>query len=78
MSPIDPPRMSSSTRRPPFLEAEAAPWAVRGLATFLIALFVVAVLAAALIRVPETVTSRFVLVPLHGADPVRVAPRRLR
>jgi membrane fusion protein len=58
----------------PFLEAEAAPWAVRGLATFLIALFVVAVLAAALIRVPETVTSRFVLVPLHSADPVR-APR---
>jgi multidrug efflux pump subunit AcrA (membrane-fusion protein) len=59
---------------PAFLEAEAAPWAVRGLATFLTALFVAAVLAAALIRVPETVTSRFVLVPLHRADPVR-APR---
>ncbi|MDJ0850758.1 MAG: HlyD family efflux transporter periplasmic adaptor subunit [Myxococcota bacterium] len=59
---------------PNFLEANAAPWAMRGLATTLIALFATALLAAVVVELPETVTSHFVLVPLHGTDPVR-APR---
>jgi membrane fusion protein len=47
---------------------------MRGLATVLLALSVVALLAAALVRVPETVEAGFVLVPSGGASPVR-APR---
>ena len=58
---------------PPYLERSPAPWAARALAGILIALFVVALLAAIVIRVPETITSRFVLVPVSGADQVRAA-----
>ena len=56
---------------PAFLEPTAPPWALRGLATLLLALFAVAVLGAVAIPLPETVTSPFVLVPLRGADPLR-------
>lgn len=56
---------------PPFLGADAPPWAVRGLSTLLLTLFAVAVLGAVAIPLPETVTTEFVLVPLRGADPVR-------
>ena len=56
---------------PPFLDPEPPPWAARGLATLLIALFVVALVAAVAVRVPETVTGRFTLVPVGGNDPVR-------
>ena len=55
----------------PFLSAEPPPLVARALATVLIALFAVAVVAAVVVRVPETVAGRFVLVPLRGADPVR-------
>src|SRR5688500_12328099 len=56
---------------PPFLDPEPPPWAARGLATLLISLFVVSLLGAVIVRVPETVGARFVLVPVQGADPVR-------
>lgn len=57
----------------PFLEPAPTPWAARGLAWLLIGLFVAAAVAAAVIRVPEKVSSRFVLVPERGADQVRAA-----
>jgi multidrug efflux pump subunit AcrA (membrane-fusion protein) len=55
----------------PFLDPEPPHWAARGLGRLIIALFVIAVLAAIVVRVPETVTGRFTLVPLRGTDPVR-------
>lgn len=55
----------------PYLGSDPPPWAARGLAGILVALFVLAALASLVIHVPETVTARFVLVPLHGSDPVR-------
>jgi multidrug efflux pump subunit AcrA (membrane-fusion protein) len=58
---------------PPYLDRAAAPWAIRGLAVILIALFAAGVLGAVAIRVPETVSSRFVLVPLQGVDQIRAA-----
>jgi ABC-type Na+ transport system ATPase subunit NatA/biotin carboxyl carrier protein len=58
----------------PFLPTRPAPWAMRSLATMIMAVFAAAVVAALLIRVPETVESGFVLVPAEAAAPVR-APR---
>lgn len=58
---------------PPFLETSPPHWAARGLSTMIIVLFVVAVVAAAVVSVPETVAGPFVLVPERGADPVRSA-----
>lgn len=58
---------------PPFLETDPPHWAARGLSTVLIALFAVAAIAAAVVRVPETVGGPFVLVPERGADPLRSA-----
>jgi hemolysin D len=56
---------------PPYLGRAAAPWAAHGLAGILIALFVGAVIAAAVIQIPEAVGSRFVLVPVQGVDQIR-------
>ena len=55
----------------PFLDPEPPHWAARGLGRLIIALFAIAVLASIVVRVPETVTGRFTLVPLRGTDPVR-------
>src|SRR5947208_3564100 len=55
----------------PFLTAAPPPWAVRALAWFLIAIFATAAVASVIVRVPETVVGRFVLVPMRGTDPVR-------
>src|SRR6185295_8333585 len=70
--------MSESSRRayepdPPFLETDPPHWIARGLSTVIIAMFAVAIVVAAVVRVPETVSGPFVLVPEHGADPVRAA-----
>lgn len=54
--------------------AEPAPWVSRTLAWLLIGLFAAALLAAIVVRVPETVRSPFVLVPEGGADPIQ-SPR---
>lgn len=56
---------------PQFLDVEPPPWAARGLAYVIIAMATLALLAAAVIRVPETVSGPFTLVPTEGADPVR-------
>jgi hemolysin D len=58
----------------PFLGAEPPHWAARGLATALMVLVAGGLVAAVLVRVPETVSAPFVLVPVGGSDPVR-SPR---
>ena len=70
--------MSTPKRRqyepdPPFLEIDPPHWVARGLSTVIITLFAVAIIVAAVVRIPETVAGTFVLVPEHGADPVRAA-----
>ena len=60
---------------PPFLDPAPPPWAARGLAWLLLGLFVVTLIGSLVVRVPETVAGRFVLVPLEGADPVRALRR---
>jgi membrane fusion protein len=56
---------------PQFLEPDPPPWAARGVAYVLILLFTAGAAAAALLHLPETVSSPFVLVPIRGADAVR-------
>lgn len=58
----------------PFLDADPPPLIVRAAAVMLLALFVVALVLAIVIELPVTVTGRFTLVPVRGADPLR-APR---
>ena len=67
--------MSSAQSGPdaPFLETDPPHWAARGLSTVIISLFVIVGLAAAVVKVPETVAGPFVLVPERGADPLRAA-----
>jgi membrane fusion protein len=54
-----------------FLDKDPPPLAVRGLAYVIIALFVLALVAAVIITVPETVSGQFRLLPVDGADPIR-------
>ncbi len=54
-----------------YLDTDPPHWAARALALVTIALAVVVLLAAIVVHVPETVTGRFTLVPVRGADPVR-------
>lgn len=71
--------MSAPSSRPdldadaPFLETDPPHWVARGLSTLIIGMFVVALIAAIVVRVPETVSGPFVLVPERGADPLRAA-----
>src|ERR1043166_7077014 len=57
----------------PFLEDAPPHWAARGLAVLLLVLFVAAIIASIVITLPETIASPFVLVPGHGADPIRAS-----
>jgi multidrug resistance efflux pump len=54
---------------------EPPPWVIRWTAWLLIAAFVFALLIAIVMRLPETVDCRFVLIPATGADPIQ-APRQ--
>jgi multidrug efflux pump subunit AcrA (membrane-fusion protein) len=54
-----------------FLDTTPPHWAARGLAYTILSLFVVSMLAAVIVHVPETVSGRFTLVPIKGTDPVR-------
>jgi membrane fusion protein, hemolysin D len=54
-----------------FFESEPPHWAARGLAWMIILVFVAAIVASVVIRLPETVSSSLRLVPLRGADPIR-------
>ncbi len=56
---------------PPFLDDTPPPWLARGLATASLVVAALALVAGIVIKVPETVTGRFMLVPTRGADPVR-------
>jgi biotin carboxyl carrier protein len=63
----------ASTEGPPFLDVDPPHWAARGLTLVILVVFVAAIVASVVITLPETVSSPFVLVPGHGADPVRAA-----
>ncbi|MGH8518048.1 MAG: HlyD family secretion protein, partial [Panacagrimonas sp.] len=65
------PSDSDLNARVPFLDTDPPHWAARGLSWILLALFAAAALAIAVVRIPETVSSPFVLVPIGGTDPVR-------
>lgn len=54
-----------------FLELAPPHWAARGLAWAIIMVVLLGALAAVVIKLPETVTAQFVLVPVRGADPVK-------
>lgn len=56
-----------------FLDVAPPSWAARGLAWVLIVLAAAAAAASVVIRLPETVSSPFVLVPARGADPIRAS-----
>ena len=67
---------ADALRRPPnndkpFLDVTPPHWVARGLAYAIISIFVVAVIASIVIKLPETVTANFVLTPTGGADPVK-------
>lgn len=63
--------MPTPTTAPPFLDDEPPPWLARALATTALVVAIVGLVAGITIRVPETVSGRFILVPARGADPVR-------
>jgi hypothetical protein len=56
------------------LPQEPPPWVIRFAARLLIGLFTVALLAAIIVKLPETVNCAFILVPKEGADPIQ-SPR---
>ena len=58
----------------PFLDPEPPPRVVRALADLIVVAFALALALSILIRLPVTVSGRFALVPVRGADPLR-APR---
>ena len=55
----------------PYLEVDPPHWAARGLPYILILLFLTFLISSIVIQIPETISVPFVLVPVHGADPVR-------
>ena len=57
------------------LPQEPPPWIILWTAWLLIAAFVFALLIAIVMRLPETVDCRFVLIPATGADPIQ-SPRQ--
>jgi membrane fusion protein len=65
--------MAESDQVSPFLEVTPPHWAARGAAYVLIALFGVVAIVCAIVHVPESVSSSFVLVPVRGTDPVRAS-----
>ncbi len=54
-----------------FLALAAPHWAARSLSYTIIAVILVAIIASIVIKLPETVTADFVLVPARGTDPVK-------
>jgi multidrug efflux pump subunit AcrA (membrane-fusion protein) len=64
----------SSEAESEMLPQDPPPWFIRSTAWLLIAMFGVALLASVLVKLPETVSCPFILVPVGGADPIQ-APR---
>ena len=56
------------------LPQDPPPWFIRSFTWLLISMFGIALLVAILVKLPETVTAPFVLVPENGADPIQ-SPR---
>jgi HlyD family type I secretion membrane fusion protein len=54
-----------------FLDLDPPHWAARGLSYAIIAIVLVGAIASVVIKLPETVTADFVLVPARGTDPVK-------
>src|SRR6266700_5059184 len=52
---------------------EPPPWIIRSTAWLLMAAFLVALLIAIVMRLPETVRCPFVLIPATGADPIQAS-----
>jgi membrane fusion protein len=59
-------------RDAPFLASDPPHWIARGLWYWLASIAVTGIAALLLVRVPETVSGRFTLVPERGSDPIRV------
>jgi multidrug resistance efflux pump len=57
------------------LPQEPPPWIIRWTAWLLLGVFLFALLIAIVMRLPETVHCRFVLIPATGADPIQ-SPRQ--
>jgi len=57
------------------LPQEPPPWIIRSTAWLLLAAFLFALLVAIVMRLPETVSCQFVLIPATGADPIQ-SPRQ--
>jgi len=72
--PIDLMQRGAHEAEAEMLPQDPPPWFVRSIAWLLIAMFGVALLAAVIIKLPETVTCPFLLVPESGADPIQ-SPR---
>jgi membrane fusion protein len=54
-----------------FLAFAPPHWAARGLSYAIIAVVLIAAIASIVIKLPETVTADFVLVPARGTDPIK-------
>ena len=63
----------AETEATPFLPSDPPPLVARGLVLILVSLFVVSVILAVVLEVPETVRATFSLVPLRGTDPIRAS-----
>src|SRR5438876_12356935 len=59
------------------LPQEPPPWIIRSAARILLGAFLFALLIAIVMRLPETVRCRFVLVPAAGADPIQSPVRAI-
>jgi len=68
-------RRDSLDKESELLPQEPPSWIIRWTAWLLISAFVFAFLIAIVMRLPETVDCRFVLIPATGADPIQ-APRQ--
>src|SRR5262245_60813494 len=54
-----------------FLALAPPHWAARGISYALIAMALLGGIGAVVIKLPETVTAKFELVPVRGADPIK-------
>ena len=58
-----------------FLSLSPPHWAARGITYAIITIVLISAIAAVVIKLPETVSADFVLVPSRGTDPVRATRR---
>jgi membrane fusion protein len=56
---------------PAFLNTDPPHWAARATSYIVMLIFVAAAIASVAIKLPETITAQFTLVPVRGTDPVK-------